>query len=406
MNEPVSLQLEGKLDEKSLARAIAEIVRRQESLRTVFFADASFEHGAQQVTEVPEQVLEVIDLQALPSSERKAEAERLKRAMMTKEFDLQKKGPFFAQLLRLGPSSHVLSLTAHQMVIDGTSWLIFRQELETLYNAYADGKPSPLPEQRVQARDFAELLYRNTAWLLPQLAYWRKKTANASALRLPLDRPRLGRKSMRLITIKNQIPTEIVAVLDRLCREWAVTLPTFLLATFNLFLSGWCDQKQLLLWTVDANRPYRELNKLIGNFLTFLPFVMDLSTTNTFAELLRRVQETTAESRANSAVPATLFLKDPILSRLVEAPIVVFNYLLPQPKMELRDLSAAMEQHPEPLATHDLRFLYERHAEGLFHRISASADTFDQQTIESLAKSYREFLQKLVSGPLDQFQIG
>ena len=394
--DSMTLKFGGRLELKSLERAIREILRRQESLRTVLTLNASKSAPVQTVTEVPEQLWEVQDLHALPGAERDSELERIQRDMMERPWELTQV-PFRAKLVKLGPQSHNLYLAAHPLLLDDQSWQIFCQELEALYNAYVTGKPSPLPELTIQFRDFAALDRRSTAWLAPQLAYWRKRTEGASGPNLPLDRPRVGAKSGRLVVTKQLIPIELVRAMERICRERSVTLPTFLLATFNLLLSRWCGQNQMLLWIVDAHRQHRELTKVIGNFLTFQPIVTDSSCTKTFAELLTQVQQASTEARANSDVPGLLFMQDPVLSRLVYLPMVVFNYLVPPPALALADLSAEKETHPEATALHDLLFLYEKHADGMIHWISASEDTFELRTVEALAAAYYELLREVVT---------
>lgn len=402
--DSTTLRLAGRLDEESLERAIREIMRRQESLRTVITRKSTDEPAVQTITDVPERIWEVVDLQALPGAARDSQLERTLRDLIDRPWDLGV-SPFRAKLVRLGPESHHLVMACHPIMLDGQSWQIFCQELAALYNAYVDGTPSPLPELTVQYRDFAALERRSTAWLEPQLAYWRKRTADASGPALPLDRPRAGAKSGRLIVKRQLCPIELVLAMERVCRERSVTLPTFLLTTFNLLLSRWCGQSQMLIWSVDAHRQHRELTRVIGNFLTFQPIVTELSATKTFAELLAQVQQSTTEARANSDVPGLLFLRDPVLSQLVYLPMVVFNYLVPPLAMTLRNLTAKMETHPESTAIHDLLFLYEKHADGMHYWISASEDTFELRTLEALAASYNELLRQCVAIPLEQFRF-
>src|SRR5260370_19691652 len=108
-------------------------------------------------------------------------------------FDLTRPPLFRARLLRLSENEHVLLLVLHHIVTDAWSFGVLFKELAATYEAFAAGRPSPLPELTIQYADFAvwqrdwfsgEILDR-------QLAFWRKQLAGASgALELPTDRPR------------------------------------------------------------------------------------------------------------------------------------------------------------------------------------------------------------------------
>lgn len=123
----MTLKFGGRLELKSLERAIREILRRQESLRTVITLNASKSAAVQTVTEVPEQLWEVQDLHALPGAERDSELERIQRDMMERPWELTQV-PFRAKLVKLGPQSHNLYLAAHPLLLDDQSWQIFCQE--------------------------------------------------------------------------------------------------------------------------------------------------------------------------------------------------------------------------------------------------------------------------------------
>ena len=108
-------------------------------------------------------------------------------------FDLAQ-GPLFrASLLRLAEDDHVLLLTMHHIVSDGWSMGIFTRELTALYEAFSEGKPSPLPELPIQYADFAvwQREWLQGEVLEKQLSYWRERLGgDLPVLELPTDRSR------------------------------------------------------------------------------------------------------------------------------------------------------------------------------------------------------------------------
>ncbi|HEU4560320.1 MAG TPA: condensation domain-containing protein, partial [Longimicrobium sp.] len=147
-NIPAALRLAGALDARALERALGEIVRRHEALRTVFTeVDGS---PVQVVVPFGGFVVPVEDLSALSEADREAAVRRRVGEEAARPFDLTA-GPLFrAALLRLGEEEHVLLLSMHHIVSDGWSMGVLQRELNALYAAYREGRESPLPELAVQ----------------------------------------------------------------------------------------------------------------------------------------------------------------------------------------------------------------------------------------------------------------
>ena len=59
------------------------------------------------------------------------------------------------KLLKLGEQEHILLRTMHHIVSDGWSAGIFSREFMILYEAYREGRESPLKPLGVQYADFA-----------------------------------------------------------------------------------------------------------------------------------------------------------------------------------------------------------------------------------------------------------
>ena len=189
-NIPSALRLKGPLDTNALEQSLNEIVRRHEALRTTF----SMVEGqpVQKISASLSLPLSVIDLSQLPESEREDEARRLTNEEAQRHFDLER-GPLVRSvLLHLGSEDHILLLTLHHIASDGWSMSILHRELSALYQAFSNGKGSPLGTLPVQYADFAQW---QREWLqgdvlVTQLGYWKKRLENIQTLHLPTDRPR------------------------------------------------------------------------------------------------------------------------------------------------------------------------------------------------------------------------
>jgi hypothetical protein len=143
-NVPIAVRLVGDLDVPALGRALDEVVRRHEALRTTFASDGG----------VPRQVIAPSLALPLPVDgprhpDRRGRAAGRGVAAHARggaaPFDLAR-GPLVrAGLTRLGAREHVVLVTMHHIVSDGWSIGVLVREVAALYDAFRRGEGSPLP---------------------------------------------------------------------------------------------------------------------------------------------------------------------------------------------------------------------------------------------------------------------
>ncbi|HEX6750599.1 MAG TPA: condensation domain-containing protein, partial [Longimicrobium sp.] len=289
---PMARRLGRALDEAVLERALGEIVRRHEALRTTFReVDGS---PVQVIAPFGGFTLPVEDLSGLGEAEREVEARRRATEEAVLPFDLTA-GPLFrAALLRLGAEDHVLLLSMHHIVSDGWSMEVFFRELAALYTAYSEGRESPLPELPVQYADYAvwqreqlrgEVLER-------QLAYWRERLAGApELLELPTDHPRPAVQTFWGASERIELPGELLERLRALGRSEGATLYMVVLAAFQVLLSKYSGSEDIVVGSPIAGRTRNEVAGLIGFFVNTLVLRTDLGGDPSFREVLGRVRE-------------------------------------------------------------------------------------------------------------------
>jgi amino acid adenylation domain-containing protein len=402
-NIPVALHITGSLDKKYLEQAVTEILRRHEVLRTTFSVVDStpVQAIAPSVLTIP-----VVDLQALPEGEKFSEAQRLASEEAQRPFDISKDSLVRVTLLHLGEEDHVLLVTIHHIVTDGWSTGIFIQELSTLYEAFYQGEPSPLPELPIQYADFA---YWQRQWLKgevleTQLNYSKQQLTGAPALlELPTDRPRPSVQSFRGGVEYFQLNAELTQKLKTLSRNSGATLYMTLLAAFVTLLSRYSGQEDVVVGSPIANRTRSELESLIGFFVNSLVLRTDLQGNPTFCELLDRVRQVALDAYAHQDVPFEELVEVLQPERHVNYhPLFQVMFVLqnvPRQKLELPGATLTPWKVETNTAKFDLNLLMEDTPEGLKGAWEYKSDLFDATTIARMAGHFQTLLEAIAANP-------
>jgi amino acid adenylation domain-containing protein len=396
-----ALRLGGALDERALERALGEIVRRHESLRTVF----------REVDGLPVQVIAPFGGFALPVQELSAlgEAERgeaLRRAgeEAARPFDLAT-GPLFrASLLRLRADDHVLLLSMHHIVSDGWSMGVLDREFSALYAAFARGAASPLPELAVQYADFAVWQREQLAGeaLDRQLAYWRERLAGApELLELPTDRPRPPVQTYRGATIPVELSAELLERLQALGRSEGATLYMTLLSAFQVLLSKYSGSEDIVVGSPIAGRTRGEVEGLIGFFVNTLVLRTDLSGDPSFRETLRRVRDLTLGAYEHQEVPFEKLVAELQPERsMSHSPLFQVMFTLQNAGggggafagIEVSGAGTAME-----IARFDLSLELTATPQGLRGALNYSTDLFERGTIDRMLGHLERVLEQVAA---------
>jgi amino acid adenylation domain-containing protein len=296
---PLALRLEGPLDVAALRRALDELVRRHGALRTVLHA---VDGEPVQVVHAPAPV--PLPVQALDAADRAQPGSGALGEAVRAPFDLAR-GPLFRPSLWVEREDrHLLLLSMHHAVTDGWSLGVIAHELGALYAAYADGRPSPLPEPPLQYADFA-------AWqrdrmrgegLESELGYWR---AHLAAL------PPAGEQPRPWPPAGAGADGRVPAGVDGPARRRVDALARSLGATpFMVMLAGWMallhrhtGRGDVAVCTPVANRPAAETETVVGCFANLVVVRASLADDPTFAALVERVREGVLGALAHAEAP-------------------------------------------------------------------------------------------------------
>ena len=200
------------------------------------------------------------------------------------------------RLIKVGEDEHVLVVVMHHIASDGWSMGVMIREMAVLYEAYREGRESPLAEMEIQYADYAvwQREYLQGDVLQRQVEYWKQQLQGAPPLlELPTDRPRPAVQTYRGSRVARGLSGELSEGLRSVSRAEGVTLFMTMLAAFQVLLSRYSGQQDILVSTGIANRTRAETESLIGFFVNTLVLRTDLSGNPSFRELLKQVREVT-----------------------------------------------------------------------------------------------------------------
>src|SRR5688572_27659711 len=403
-NIPVGFRVSGPLNLIALEQSLNETIQRHESLRTNFVnVDGQ---PVQVVAPMRKQALPVINLENLTEAERQSLVQRLAVEEAQRPFDLAKDALLRTTVFRLGEQEYVLSVVMHHVISDGWSMNVLSRDVPLVYGALGQGVPSELPELPIQYADYA---YWQRQWLQgevleQELSYWRNQLdGSVPQLNLPTDRPRPSALSLKGNEIALELPEWLTAKLRKLSHAEGSTLFITLLASFQILLSRYSEQDDIVVGTPVAGRRWVETEDLIGFFVNTLVMRTRLSGDPTIREVLRRVREVTLEAQTHQDVPFEKLVEELQPERtLSHGPLfqTMFVFLNEGENLvALDNLSFSSIELNHGTEKNDLTLRIVEREKKLVGSVSYSTDLFDESTIRRMTAHWQRILEAIVADP-------
>ncbi|MFC9871183.1 amino acid adenylation domain-containing protein [Nocardia salmonicida] len=431
-NIAIALRLTGSLDVEAMRRALADVVERQESLRTRYPADA----------EGPRQVVVGIDgsTPAMPLIDTEDGAplrDRINELAGT-GFDLTREPPLRVGLYRLVGSSdadsdssrrldsslhtngshaaqqHVVVLVVHHISADGASMAPLATDLVAAYSARVSGAAPSRPALAVQYADFAlwhrELLGTGTepdSVAAQQIQFWRENLADApDALELPSDRPRPAVQSMRSDDVDFTVDAQTHRALIDFAAANNVSVFMVVHAALAVLLARLGGTGDVVIGTPIAGRGEAALDDLVGMFVNTLALHTPVDPGTGFRQLLATVRSTDLDAFAHADVPFEQLVGalDPTRSTahhpLFQVSLSLQNFI--EPVLELPGLRFEVEDFDRRSSAFDLTLdLRERFGEtgpeGIEGVLTYATDLFDASTVTAFATRWRQVLSTVLA---------
>ncbi|WP_405084876.1 amino acid adenylation domain-containing protein [Microbispora sp. NBC_01389] len=396
-NLTLSVGVSGELRPEAMEKAVNEVVRRHEILRTRFPSPG----GKARQEILPELTISVpvVDLTAAEDPE--AEYARIAGEVARRPYDLAEAPLLRVTLFRFGPLEHRMLLGMHHIVADVWSGGVFGMELTAAYEAYVSGRDPELPELAVQYADYALWERERFAGegLAARLESWRRALGgDPTGVELLPDRPRPATQRFRGGSMSFELGAELTGRLRSLSGERGVTLFTTMLAALKAALYRYAGDTgntgDVVIGTAMANRNHDAVQELIGFFVNMVVLKTHVGDDPTIAELVDRVGETVRHGYDHQDVPYDAVVAELAPNRGLTANAlfqVVFDMKRHRAGAGRDDLADIVEVHNDT-SKFDLEVSVTEMSDTLLVDAEYNSEIFDHDTIERFLAGYQVLL--------------
>jgi hypothetical protein len=400
-NQDLSMRIVGALDVAALERALGEITRRHDVLRSRFRRDGNkLMHAV-----VPWQPLRlpISEVSGGAGEERWAAAGQLHQRRWSSSFDLGA-GTMKLELVRVSPRDHLLIAIFHHIIFDGMSYPVFFRELSALYRAFSRGEPSPLEELPFRFAD--HVAWQRKLAGLPigqaQLAYWRKRFEGVGPMKIRGDKPRdlIDEKRARKgppdvfpgRAVKVQLSPDDVAAVRTQAVDLQVTVYTVLIAAYFLLVREYSEQDEVIMMTSVSGRDRPGAEQVLGQFNASFPLRVSLLDHRRIHDVILAIRDDAVAQRTNCDLPASY-----ILDEYKQGARVIFNFLdlreAPLPELPGAEVSLATRpDDPADVIMNDLAVFMADGEAAITAEVVCNADLFTGDGLRRVARDYLDLI--------------
>jgi amino acid adenylation domain-containing protein/non-ribosomal peptide synthase protein (TIGR01720 family) len=297
-NQSFLFDVSRNLKTQLMAAAVRELFLHHDALRLRFVRLAS---GWEQFNAESETAIafEEVDLSnLLPEDQRLAIQARAQELQASLNLAA---GPVARCVLfeRGGPEvKNQFLLVIHHLVVDGVSWRIIMEDLQTCYEQLERGEQIKLPAKTSSMKQWAERLVtyaRSNENLKRELQYWCDEQ-DRSGRSLPIDHQNGSNRASSARVVKVSLTEEeTTQLIHEAPSAYNTQINDILLAALALAYRAWTGETSLLIDLEGHGREAlfddADLTRTVGWFTSIFPVRLEITETDAEPEALKRVKE-------------------------------------------------------------------------------------------------------------------
>lgn len=402
-NQSFVLEFKGDLEHGALSDALDDLVARHDALRTTF----SSVGDEQRVHDDLPLFCPLVDFSGCEANEQSESLQTRLRLEGLAPFNLTKGPMIRAVLIKLASARHLLVLTVHHLICDGTSLNLLVEELAELYSARKTGaKISEAPP--MQFSQFVAGQRDAGSRRAEAEQYWLAQFQKpAPFLELPFDNPRPNVRTFNGARGWLTLDTAVAQHFTRLAAKNRSTLFAASLAAFYVLLHRLTGQTDLVVGVPMSARVAEGSHEVAGHCVNFLPLRLSVAGNPTFTEHLTNVRRMLLDALEHgnynfgSLIQKLNLPRHPTCAPLVST---MFNVDHIREALQFEGLEAGMRPNPFCLANFDFSLSLEDRDGRLQARCIYASDMLESTTVARWLQHLQTLLGSIVANP--QCRIG
>lgn len=403
-----AMYIPSQLNIDALDQAVKDIISRHPALRTNFFIREGEPY--QRVYAARQEGLTVIDVQGKSWDE----IRRMIIADNQKPFDLAEDPLYRIRLYKQSEKDYYFAVTIYHIISDAWSNYMFIDEMQALYNKYANGKTADLPKPTASYKEFVEWENRmvNSLKGSRMFQYWKNHLPEEiPILNLPTDKPRPKVQTSNGASYNFIIDEQLTKGLKELSKTGEATAFMVLLSVFYILLNKYSAQEDIIVGSPVAGRTQPQFSKVYGYFVNPLPLRASFKGDPSFNDFLQQVKQTVLKGLENQEYPFALLVerlgleRDPSRSAVFQVLFVLLNHRVEQTGMDQNNVASyagfpmKLLEIPEEEGQFDLTLtMYEEN--GVYHATyKYNSDLFLESTVAKMAGHYNALLAEIIANP-------
>jgi amino acid adenylation domain-containing protein len=295
---------------------------------------------------------------------------------------------------------YVFLLVAHRIVCDEASLGVLLREMALCYGTSQSGDAWVSRQTPLQ---YSEFVSRQGRASEERISYWKQRLAGAPAsLDLPTDRTRPPQQTFSGASLVFSIPESLSEQLRNLGKSHGATLFTTLLAAFNVLLSRYSRQDDVVVGTPISGRGDAKLENLVGPLENMVVLRTDLSAGPSFSELLTRVRDTTEEAFSQHIPYEELLEQLPLERDLSRNPLFQVTFRLHPARVDSwwpGGISATSFEVESGTERFEISLDLVERADSVEGKLSYNSDLFETVTMVRMTEQFCTLLAGLAADP-------
>ncbi|BAZ30184.1 amino acid adenylation domain protein [Cylindrospermum sp. NIES-4074] len=295
-NQAILLETRQPLDPVLLEQVIQQLLKQHDALRLRFERS---EFGWQQVNSAVDKNVpfNCIDLSSLATNEQEKSMQAV-IAQLQASLNLSDGPVVRVALFDFGTRKpNRLLFVIHHLAVDGVSWRILLEDLQTAYQQLSNAQAIALPAKTTSFQQWSKRLqeYAQSAVVQQELDYWLTQPWTEVS-RLPVDDPDGANTVETVSTVSTRLDVETTrSLLQEVPAAYRTQINDLLLTALIQTFEGWTGNGLLL---IDLEGHGREglfedvdLSRTVGWFTTIFPVLLNLKAFSAQGEALKFVKE-------------------------------------------------------------------------------------------------------------------